>query len=1209
TPFLVSGAQSINVSVTALARKGNNNYHCRVFVINQNGTYYAQSNHFVSVINYSENLYLERKFTNDPTIGYVYIQNNRTEAVSVSIGYDINNHVTINPQNSHNFAGLKGSYQSIYINYSNPENTAVYQKLVCKIFVPNIDLNTQPDPRDKLCFTLYGIYGSDNGNYNGSVRHIQVENRSDIDVELLSNYHNTSCQIINDIENTTNKYLPFYNNVPVSLYDNNIKIIEIAPMDINNPRNAHVTATPISHNGISASYLIQNNWQPTLVKLRLPIPSGVADGDPAYTPLATAILSVYQNTILSVNDQSDVGMFLLPYLPEQYNIHFDNGPLKWYYMTDRDYHNFSLLVGYLSPGFSKLEIENESFTLDASASSVKTKMLTDIHWAASSNQTWLTMFRNNGLGNDTLIFNAQANTSKVNRTATVTLNSGDNVKTITFSQLAEPGNALNFDGSDDYVTIPDNDANISSAVTIETWVLYAEDGVQFICSKDLEHLEIHTSTGGNIRFIPTNHVYIDATAVLPVNRWTHLACVYDPAQLLAKIYINGVEVPVVNGGSNPLSTPLAANASEFRLGRRVDGIYPFKGSMDEFRIWNVALTQQQIQDNFAQPIIDYATQSNLVSYYNFNQGIAGGDNALITELTDLKGNFNGTLNSFALTGSTSNWVESYAMVVPKATAATNIAENSFTANWEAPVVGYFDNYLMYVSTDSSFSTLLDGYNPKIIGNDVISESISGLLSNTNYYYKLQANKISLTGVGAFSNTILAKTDLILNISASVNPANSGAISGDGNYSIGTTAELIATPETNFDFVNWTESGIEVSIDATYSFTLTENRILIANFVLQTFEISASVNPANSGTISGAGTFDYGTSIELIATPEIGYDFVNWTEDGTPVSIDATYSFTLTENRILIANFVLQTFEISASVNPVNSGTISGAGTFDYGTSIELIATPEIGYDFVNWTEDGTPVSIDATYSFTLTENRILIANFVLQTFEISASVNPVNSGTISGAGTFDYGTSIELIATPEIGYDFVNWTEDGIEVSTDATYSFTLTENRILIANFVLQTFEISASVNPANSGTISGAGTFDYGTSIELIATPEIGYDFVNWTEDGTPVSTDATYSFTLTENRILIANFVNITGVFSFKEANSINVYPNPFLNELIIEMEGNNEIINFDILNALGQVVYKGNLVGKTIVQTNSFAPGVYIVKLANGKTFEFKKIIKE
>jgi len=93
-------------------------------------------------------------------------------------------------------------------------------------------------------------------------------------------------------------------------------------------------------------------------------------------------------------------------------------------------------------------------------------------------------------------------------------------------------------------------------------------------------------------------------------------------------------------------------------------------------------------------------------------------------------------------------------------------------------------------------------------------------------------------------------------------------------------------------------------------------------------------------------------------------------------------------------------------------------------------------------------------------------------------------------------------------------------------------------------------------------------------------------------------------------IINFV-IIGIDTIynNNINNINVYPNPVTNELIIEIEGNTETVNFEIYNAIGQVVFKGSLLTKTVVNTNSFATGVYLIKLANGKTLEFKKIVKE
>ncbi|MFZ4740153.1 MAG: YCF48-related protein [Bacteroidales bacterium] len=76
-----------------------------------------------------------------------------------------------------------------------------------------------------------------------------------------------------------------------------------------------------------------------------------------------------------------------------------------------------------------------------------------------------------------------------------------------------------------------------------------------------------------------------------------------------------------------------------------------------------------------------------------------------------------------------------------------------------------------------------------------------------------------------------------------------------------------------------------------------------------------------------------------------------------------------------------------------------------------------------------------------------------------------------------------------------------------------------------------------------------------------------------------------------------------------NTINVYPNPVSNELIIEIKGNKDKLNFEILNAIGQVVFNGKLIEKTIIETTNFTPGVYLIKLENRKSYEFKKIVKE
>jgi len=84
---------------------------------------------------------------------------------------------------------------------------------------------------------------------------------------------------------------------------------------------------------------------------------------------------------------------------------------------------------------------------------------------------------------------------------------------------------------------------------------------------------------------------------------------------------------------------------------------------------------------------------------------------------------------------------------------------------------------------------------------------------------------------------------------------------------------------------------------------------------------------------------------------------------------------------------------------------------------------------------------------------------------------------------------------------------------------------------------------------------------------------------------------------------------GIDVYNNNESIKVYPNPVSNELILETKGINEKTIFEVYNAIGEIVFKGMLIDKTVVNTTNFAQGVYLIKLDNGKTFEFKKIIKK
>ena len=553
--------------------------------------------------------------------------------------------------------------------------------------------------------------------------------------------------------------------------------------------------------------------------------------------------------------------------------------------------------------------------------------------------------------------------------------------------------------------------------------------------------------------------------------------------------------------------------------------------------------------------------------------------------------------------------------------ANNISNSSYT-NSNVPI-GFFNyhvttNYYSFESDPSNIIRVRVG-NPPCTVSATANPSYGGTIAGDgiyNYGQTCSLSAIPSTGYdfinwtkdgtpvstnANYSFTVTEETSAYVahfqlqsfNINPSANPSNGGTITGGGIYNYGSTCSLTATPATGYDFIKWTKNGTQVSTNTNYSFTVTEAASLVAHFQLQSFTINASINPSNSGSVNGEGTYNYGSTCTLTATPATGYDFVKWTKDGTQVSTNTSYSFTVTEAATYMAHFQLQSFTISASSDPESGGTISGGGTYNYGQTCTLTAVPATGYDFIKWTKNGTQVSTNTNYSFTVTEAASLVAHFQLQSFTINASANPSNGGSVNGSGTYNYGQTCTLTATPTTGYDFISWTKNGTQVSTSTNYSFTVTEAANFIAHFQLQSFAINTSADPNNGGTVNGGGTYNYGQTCTLTATPSTGFDFVNWTKNGSPVSTNSSYSFTVTEEANYVAHFqlqsftisassdpnnsgtISGSGTYNYGQTCTLTATPNPGYTFLRWTKNGtqvsSNEAYSFTVTEAASFVAH--------------------------------------
>ena len=301
----------------------------------------------------------------------------------------------------------------------------------------------------------------------------------------------------------------------------------------------------------------------------------------------------------------------------------------------------------------------------------------------------------------------------------------------------------------------------------------------------------------------------------------------------------------------------------------------------------------------------------------------------------------------------------------------------------------------------------------------------------------------------------------------------------------------------------------------------------SNFAYQeiTFEITASSYPNAGGSVSGEDTYCYNSQCTLTATPAPGYTFTRWTKDGTQVSTNPNYTFSVTEEASFVAEFTISSYAINVTANPTAGGWVTGAGNYNHGASCTLTATPATGYTFTKWTKNGTQVSTNPSYTFTVSGAASYVAVFTIKSYAISTSSNPTAGGSVSGAGAYNHGASCTLTATPATGYTFTKWTKNGTQVSTNPNYTFTVTEAASYVAVFTINSYAITANANPSVGGTVTGAGNYNHGENVTLSASATADYTFVNWTENDVEVSTSPIYEFTATDDRTLMANFSEIS------------------------------------------------------------------------------------
>ncbi len=171
-----------------------------------------------------------------------------------------------------------------------------------------------------------------------------------------------------------------------------------------------------------------------------------------------------------------------------------------------------------------------------------------------------------------------------------------------WSAAGRHGQALNFDGVNDWVTVADAAAlDLTNRMTLSAWVRPDTLGAwrNLIMKETSANLAYSLYAHDGTR--PASWVYTNqyrsaaGGSALPLNAWSHLAVTYDGATL--RLYRDGAQLAQTAFAQNMITS-----TQPLRIGgNNIWGEY-FDGLIDEVRIYNRALSATEIQADMAAPV-------------------------------------------------------------------------------------------------------------------------------------------------------------------------------------------------------------------------------------------------------------------------------------------------------------------------------------------------------------------------------------------------------------------------------------------------------------------------------------------------------------------------------------------------------------------------------------------------------------------------------
>lgn len=168
------------------------------------------------------------------------------------------------------------------------------------------------------------------------------------------------------------------------------------------------------------------------------------------------------------------------------------------------------------------------------------------------------------------------------------------------------------------------------------------------------------------------------------------------------------------------------------------------------------------------------------------------------------------------------------------------------------------------------------------------------------------------------------------------------------------------------------------------------------------------------------------------------------EEVTEKVIEVPEGKVLVETEIVVDG-VVQTNTRASS----EAGYTTGDGLYDKTDRVTVAAVANDGYELTSFYDKKDPTTnLGSSYTFDVLEPRTFKAAFARK-YTITVSASPTAGGTVSGGGTYRSGKPCTLTATPNAGYVFDGWYEGNTKLSSNTSYSFTVSSNRTITGKFI----------------------------------------------------------------------------------------------------------------------------------------------------------------